>query len=613
MSTCDWLKNFQQRATSHGWSANDDATPAEEGGAVKRDRAAHEPAISWLEKFRSRAMARGWIVNDNVRGQSSHLTVLTLCSGIGAAEAATQALRYTKVVAACEIAPEPSAVLAARFPGTPNLHDMTAADFVQNALAARMPGIRAVFSSTPCQSFSVAGLRQGLADDRGKLTPMAAEIFNGLGASSFFWENVPGALSDKTNAFGCMLQLLLGGDEELPRPGKRWPKAGIAVGPKGILAWRVLDAQHYGLAQRRRRIFLAFCTHESGIDPSQVLFDFPDGAVMRYADVPKGTPSVSVCGVDIWTIDRKGRLPGNNAPHAGEDPLNGRRACDVREMLHNAQVPDRYHIGAQAALGTRNRSAVNGKPVEPMHAAALDECVAADAVRLLAKERKDRERALAKGKKPVHVIKEASEQRLSTLRRSLLSYLDPMDWTRALLDAKGEHDVLFARKTHDRYGRATVSPTLTARGGRAPQEMVVTMREGVFSPRTPLPVEVEGMDVDDLAALAEAEVRRAGRRFVLRRYTPLECLRLMGFAADHCMVPSSKRRRKLADKDAEQLVAFHAAEGRSYSREYLETLVSDAEQYKAAGNSIAVPCMLRILRAAEVAVMQASEAELVAA
>ena len=329
--------------------------------------------------------------------------------------------------------------------------------------------------------------------------------------------------------------------------------------------------------------------------------------VMRYADMDKGKPSVSAVGVKIWTIDKKGRLPGENAPHAGEGPLAGSRPCDIRDILPKTQVPDRYHVQAQCSLGTRNRAAISEKPVEPFLAAALDECVAADAVRLLAKERKDTERALAKGKKPVREIEENAARRLSTLRSCLLGYLDPASYAGALTDAKGDHDVFYARKTHDRHGRAVVSATLTARGGRAPQDLVVTRIGGDPAAPADTTEGIADMSLDDLAAYAQAEVRRIGRRFVLRRFTPFECLRLMGFAADHCMAPSTKHRRKLSNRDAEQLIAFHAAEGRIYTREQLQSFVPDAEQYKAAGNSIAIPCMTRILGAAEAAMMPAAQ------
>ncbi|WP_311044796.1 DNA cytosine methyltransferase, partial [Pseudomonas syringae group genomosp. 3] len=90
--------------------------------------------------------------------------------------------------------------------------------------------------------------------------------------SIIVWENVPGVLSDKGNAFGCFLGALAGEDCELQPPGKRWQDAGCVYGPKRTIAWRILDAQYFGLAQRRRRVFLV-ASARTDFDPTAVLFE----------------------------------------------------------------------------------------------------------------------------------------------------------------------------------------------------------------------------------------------------------------------------------------------------------------------------------------------------
>lgn len=87
-----------------------------------------------------------------------------------------------------------------------------------------------------------------------------------------WWENVPGVLSDKENAFGCFLGALVGESEELQPPGGKWKDAGCVYGPKRTAAWRVLDAQYFGLAQRRRRVFV-IASARAGFDPLEVLFE----------------------------------------------------------------------------------------------------------------------------------------------------------------------------------------------------------------------------------------------------------------------------------------------------------------------------------------------------
>jgi DNA (cytosine-5)-methyltransferase 1 len=87
-----------------------------------------------------------------------------------------------------------------------------------------------------------------------------------------FWENVPGVLSTKDNAFGCFLAGLAGEDGELEPSGGKWTNAGCVFGPQRAVAWRVLDAQYFGVAQRRRRVFVVASARDD-FDPVSVLFE----------------------------------------------------------------------------------------------------------------------------------------------------------------------------------------------------------------------------------------------------------------------------------------------------------------------------------------------------
>ena len=173
----------------------------------------------------------------------------------------------------------PSAVLAHHWPHITNLGDMTkiATDVLKGDVAD--PDI--LVGGTPCQAFSVAGAREGLADDRGFLTIKYVELANAIdqkraaaGAAPCVtvWENVPGVLSSKDNAFGAFLGLLSGEECELVPPGRKWSNAGYVHGPQRAIAWRVLDAQYFGVAQRRRRVFVV-ASARTDFDPSKVLFE----------------------------------------------------------------------------------------------------------------------------------------------------------------------------------------------------------------------------------------------------------------------------------------------------------------------------------------------------
>lgn len=206
------------------------------------------------------------------------VTYGSVCSGI---EAATVAWHPLGMRAAwyAEIEAFPSAVLAHRYPETANLGDMTR--LAALVLAGKIEAPDVLVGGTPCQAFSVAGMREGLADPRGALTIKYVELADaidhvrvqrGQPESVAVWENVPGVLSDKGNAFGCFLGALVGESEELQPPGKRWADAGCVYGPRRAVAWRILDAQYFGLAQRRRRVFVV-ASARSDFDPASVLFE----------------------------------------------------------------------------------------------------------------------------------------------------------------------------------------------------------------------------------------------------------------------------------------------------------------------------------------------------
>jgi len=202
----------------------------------------------------------------------------SVCSGIEAATMAWHPLGMRAIWFA-EIEAFPSAVLAHHYPKTPNLGDMTKLGAL--VLSGKIAAPDVLVGGTPCQAFSVAGMREGLADPRGALTIKYVELADAtdyVRASQrkppcvIVWENVPGVLSDKRNAFGYFLGALAGEDCELQPSGKRWPDAGCVYGPKRTIAWRVLDAQYFGLAQRRRRVFVV-ASARNGFDPTEVLFE----------------------------------------------------------------------------------------------------------------------------------------------------------------------------------------------------------------------------------------------------------------------------------------------------------------------------------------------------
>lgn len=122
---------------------------------------------------------------------------LSVCSGIEAASVAWHPLGW-EPVGFSEIEPFPAAVLEHHYPTVSNFGDM------KNYEQWDIENFGVLVGGTPCQAFSVAGLRAGLHDSRGNLTLTFCELANHYDPEWIVWENVPGVLSDKTNAFGCL-------------------------------------------------------------------------------------------------------------------------------------------------------------------------------------------------------------------------------------------------------------------------------------------------------------------------------------------------------------------------------------------------------------------------
>ena len=155
---------------------------------------------------------------------------LSVCSGIEAASVAWQPLGW-KAVGFSEIEPFPCSLLAHHYPDIPNHGDMTQFKDWPNEPVDLLVG------GTPCQSFSIAGLRKGIADPRGNLMLTYGAIAARYRPEWLVWENVPGVLSSNGGRdFGTFLGML----------------AELGYG----FAYRVLDAQYFGVAQRRRRVFV---------------------------------------------------------------------------------------------------------------------------------------------------------------------------------------------------------------------------------------------------------------------------------------------------------------------------------------------------------------------
>lgn len=177
---------------------------------------------------------------------------LSLFSGIEAATVAWEPLGF-EPVAFCEIDKFPSAVLAYHYPHVPNLGDITKVDWKE--FLEKHGTVDLIVGGSPCQSFSIAaGANRTSLDGKSNLMFEYLRAVEAIRPSWVIWENVPGVLNTKDNAFGQLLETL------------------VEIGYRD-LSYRVLDAQFFGVAQRRRRVFVVGRFAGGGFCSTAVLFD----------------------------------------------------------------------------------------------------------------------------------------------------------------------------------------------------------------------------------------------------------------------------------------------------------------------------------------------------
>ena len=313
----------------------------------------------------------------------------SVCSGIEAASVAWHPLGWRAAWLA-EIEPFPSAVLAHHYPEVPNLGDMTT--IARRVLAGEIEAPDVLTGGTPCQAFSVAGMREGLADERGQLTLKFVELANaidhvrglaGLPPCIIVWENVPGVLSSKDNAFGCFLAGLAGEDDQLQPPGRRWENAGGVYGPARAIAWRTLDAQYFGLAQRRRRVFVV-ASSRNGFDPAAVLFEWQglrrDSAPSRQAGkvaptIPAHSTDGGGLGTDFdldggliahrWPAELASTLDTSFGPKQGLDDQHVNAGCPLFVPACASAESGLIAFDSTQITSPGNRS--NPRPGDPCH------------------------------------------------------------------------------------------------------------------------------------------------------------------------------------------------------------------------------------------------------
>lgn len=283
----------------------------------------------------------------------------SVCSGIEAASVAWHPLGW-RAAWFSEIEPFACDTLEQHYPAVPNHGDMTALPV--RIMRGEVDAPDVLVGGTPCQAFSVAGNRESLDDARGNLTLKYVEILNAIDfirrrdrkpAAVAVWENVPGVLTTRDNAFGCFLGALAGSGCALqpPRSGEGWWKSGCVYGPERTVAWRILDAQYFGVAQRRERVFVIASARQD-IDPSKILLEWEG---MRRDSPPRrdaGEEVASTIAAGSFTSGAGSRPEG---AAAGNYPVmrNGRTVTNFTESSF-AQYRPAIVAGPLRAKGGAN-------------------------------------------------------------------------------------------------------------------------------------------------------------------------------------------------------------------------------------------------------------------
>ena len=467
---------------------------------------------------------------------------LSVCSGIEAATVAWHPLGW-EPVGFSEIEPFPSAVLAHHYPHVPNFGDMT--KFQEWPLDAG--AIDLLVGGTPCQSFSVAGLRQGLKDPRGNLMLTYLAIAARLRPRWVVWENVPGVLSSNGGRdFGSFL-------------------GGLAELGYGI-SYRVLDAQWCrthghprAVPQRRRRVFVVGCLGDATA-AAKVLFERE--SVQRHS-AKSGAAREEIAsdvegrvGAGCWwdvaetliATDYKG--PGHNRDHNFiSQPFDHAIPLDLRNSQRDTQATTITMVNMQgsksnACVATDGTSfTLNAMHGHDVHAVAH------------AFYSTGGSHGLNQQPEVCPPIKVGSSLGIPS-PPAVVQCVAP---TVACINMGGDKGGASTQTTGVSYTLSTNEPhavafpinTMTL-GGRPDKANDRKMTMGV------------GADGDQQFTLQAAHSHAVAQAMTVRRLTPRECERLQGFPDDYTLIPW----RKKAAGDC-----------------------PDGPRYKALGNSMAVNCM----------------------
>jgi DNA (cytosine-5)-methyltransferase 1 len=558
------------------------------------------------------------------------MNFLSTCSGIEAASVAWGPLGW-RAVAFSETDAFPRALLAHRYPEVPNLGDMTKFEewpdeFKRNGVSV---AIDVLCGGTPCQSFSLAGLREGLGDPRGNLMLTFGHVAAKYRPRWLVWENVPGVLSSHGGRdFAALLGLLTGQKVGVPAGG--WQRAGFLAGIDSAygVAWRVIDAQYFGLAQRRERVFLVghlgdwraaaavLLERESLLGDSsprsRARQDAAGSAVHGTGDGRQADPG------PVATLDASyGRLQGAS----GQDANHGHSHLVAGTLRSTDGGVDVTHAEAGHLVfgGNNTTGPIGVAPAVREHGSfhgdfESEAFIAYDPNQITSKGN-------ASNPKPglMHTLP-ASEKSPLLVAGTVRTHTRPgsdtvgsitpvtfpsqmsgtqtggQDGASQTLNATSRMAVAFkaAHFTRGKDGAPTdTAPTLSADADKGDQDNLV-LAPYAFQPR--IGRNGRGDDGTDAVSSLNAQSGSTGKgdaapcvayHMGVRRFTPLECERLQGFPDHYTLIPYRPRQ----PKDFDEWYAYLRSHLADLTGDEAYALAADGPRYKAIGNSWAIPCV----------------------
>ena len=517
------------------------------------------------------------------------------------------ALAGIEPVWAAEVEPYPIAVTRSRFPKMQHLGSVTGVH------GDKVQPVDVITFGSPCQDLSVAGKRAGIHDGQRsnlffeaiRIIKEMREATNGRYPAFAVWENVPGAFSsNKGEDFRCVLEnftKINEGGYTVPRPANgKWMGAGEIVGDVYSIAWRVLDAQYWGVPQRRRRIYLV--ADFAGGRAGKILFERES---LRGHPAQGGAPGK---GATADTAGRAGRscetgvivLQGNNVDRPDKANCNGKGWKE--DVCYTLNTIDRPAICFKAGQGVKARSIGASETVTPT----------------LASEAGGNSVPAVCYPKLLHTLTAVNARNIESAQQpNCVCY-----------DARGNGDGIHCPTlTGDHENRVTdytavtvyrslkfgeyaddgTASTMAARDFKSPRDLVaehplaygVDCRNAVLDEEKTHTLQAKANGGQSLNCTPSVLISgKPPRKYIIRRLTPLECCRLQGFP-DGWGIPDHKD--KLSD---EELVFWQGVRDicagiagkppKKYSAEALTKwyngLHTDSAEYKMWGNGIALPC-----------------------